>query len=73
MPRADLYHGISQPSTGARGVCGASQRPGRIVVDLDGTMIGMVILDRRDAKRPVHVRSDVGEAEVGFYMFLSQT
>jgi RimJ/RimL family protein N-acetyltransferase len=44
-------------------------RPGLFVADLDGAMIGMVTLDRRDAERPGHVRPDAGEAELG-YMFL---
>jgi hypothetical protein len=37
------------------------------VVDLDGAMIGIVTLDRRDAERPGHVRPDE-QAELG-YMF----
>lgn len=45
------------------------RRPGLFVVDLDGTMIGMVTLDRHDAERPGHVRPDAGEIELG-YMFL---
>lgn len=45
--------------------------PGRFAVDLDGAMIGMVTLDRRDAERPGHVRPDGGEAELG-YLFLPQ-
>jgi RimJ/RimL family protein N-acetyltransferase len=44
-------------------------RPGLFVVDLDGAMIGMSTLDRRDAGRPGHVRPDAGESELG-YMFL---
>ncbi|OAR22175.1 GCN5 family acetyltransferase [Streptomyces sp. ERV7] len=47
------------------------RRPGLFVVDLDGAMIGMITLDRRDAERPGHVRPDAGEAELG-YMFLPQ-
>ncbi|WP_055586828.1 GNAT family N-acetyltransferase [Peterkaempfera griseoplana] len=47
------------------------QRPGLFVVDLDGAMIGMVTLDRRDAERPGHVRPEAGETELG-YMFLPQ-
>ncbi|MGI5523049.1 GNAT family N-acetyltransferase [Micromonospora sp. CA-259024] len=47
-------------------------RPGLFVVELDGAMIGMITLDRRDAERPGHVRPDAGEAELG-YMFLPQT
>jgi RimJ/RimL family protein N-acetyltransferase len=45
------------------------RRPGCFVVDLDGAMIGMIALDRRDAERPGHVRPDAGEAELG-YLFL---
>jgi RimJ/RimL family protein N-acetyltransferase len=47
------------------------RRPGFFVVDLDGTMIGIVTLDRRDLERPGHVRPEGGEAELG-YMFLPQ-
>ncbi len=47
------------------------RRPGLFVVDLDGEMIGMVTLDRRDAQRPGHVRPDAAEAELG-YLFLPQ-
>jgi len=45
------------------------RRPGLFVIDLDGAMIGIVTLDRRDAERRGHVRPDAGEAELG-YMFL---
>ncbi|PSJ30743.1 GNAT family N-acetyltransferase [Streptosporangium nondiastaticum] len=44
------------------------RRPGLFVIDLDGTMIGMITLDRRDAERPGRVRPNGGEAELG-YMF----
>ena len=63
------------------------RRPGCFVVELDGAMIGMVTLDRRDAARPGHVRPDTeadadaeagadadagaGEAELG-YLFLPE-
>ncbi|GAA4208668.1 GNAT family N-acetyltransferase [Streptosporangium oxazolinicum] len=47
------------------------RRPGLFVVDLEGAMIGMITLDRRDAERPGHVRPDAGEAELG-YMFLPE-
>ncbi|MGO4104390.1 GNAT family N-acetyltransferase [Leifsonia sp. YAF41] len=47
------------------------RRPGYFVVDLDGTTIGIVTFDRRDAERPGHIRPDGGEAELG-YMFLPQ-
>ena len=45
------------------------RRPGLFVVDLDGAMIGVVTIDRRDAERPGHVRPERGEAELG-YLFL---
>ncbi|MFJ6614825.1 GNAT family N-acetyltransferase [Streptomyces sp. NPDC091289] len=47
------------------------RRPGLFVTELDGEMIGMVTLDRRDAERPGHVRPDAGEAELG-YLFLPE-
>jgi RimJ/RimL family protein N-acetyltransferase len=47
------------------------RRPGLFVVDLDGAMIGIVTLDRRDAERTGHIRPDGGEAELG-YMFLPE-
>ncbi|MEV7182142.1 GNAT family N-acetyltransferase [Kitasatospora sp. NPDC093679] len=48
------------------------RRPGLLVVDLDGAMIGMITLDARDAARPGHVRPDAGEAELG-YLFLPES
>ena len=47
------------------------RRPGLFVVDLDGAMIGMATLDRRDAERPGDVRTDAGEVVLG-YMFLPE-
>ncbi|MFJ6852891.1 GNAT family N-acetyltransferase [Streptomyces sp. NPDC091271] len=47
------------------------RRPGLFVVELDGAMIGMVALDRREAERPGHVHPDAGEAELG-YTFLPE-
>ena len=47
------------------------RRPGFFVIDLDGAMIGMITLDRRDAKRPGHVRPEAEEAELG-YMILPE-
>lgn len=49
-------------------------RPGVFVIDLDGTPIGTVMLDRRDTERPGHVRSDTEEdkaaeeAELGYML-----
>lgn len=45
------------------------RRPGCFVVELDGTMIGMVTLDPRGAERRGHVRPEGGETELG-YLFL---
>ncbi|CAM5466831.1 GNAT family N-acetyltransferase [Streptomyces purpurascens] len=47
------------------------RRPGLFVVELDGVMVGMITLDRRDAERPGHVRPDAGETELG-YLFLPE-
>jgi RimJ/RimL family protein N-acetyltransferase len=59
-PRADLERAVPEAPR---------RRPGLFVVDLDGAMIGMVTLDRREAERPGHVRSNAGEVELG-YLFL---
>ncbi|MFJ3727935.1 GNAT family N-acetyltransferase [Streptomyces sp. NPDC090045] len=61
-PRAELERAVPEVP---------GRRPGFFVVDLDGAMIGMVALDRRDAERPGHVRPDAGESALG-YMFLPQ-
>ncbi|MFJ8539967.1 GNAT family N-acetyltransferase [Streptomyces sp. NPDC093591] len=42
------------------------RRPGLFVIELDGAMIGMITLDRRDAERPGHVRPEAGETELGY-------
>jgi RimJ/RimL family protein N-acetyltransferase len=47
------------------------RRPGLFVIDLDGVVIGTVMLDRRDAQRQGRVRPEGGEAELG-YMFLPE-
>ncbi|MEU6682767.1 GNAT family N-acetyltransferase [Streptomyces sp. NPDC046832] len=60
QPRDELEPAV--PETPGR-------RPGLFVVALDGAMIGTItLLDRRDAKRPGHIRP---EAELG-YMFLPE-
>jgi RimJ/RimL family protein N-acetyltransferase len=41
------------------------------MVDLDGSMIGIVTIDRRDADRPGHVRAEADEAELS-YVFLPE-
>jgi len=60
QPREELERTVPETPSG---------RPGRFVVELDTAMIGMITLDRRDAERPGHIRSEGGEAELG-YMFL---
>ena len=62
QPRAELERTVPEIP---------GRRPGFFVVDLDGAMIGMITLDRRDAERRGHVRPDAGEAELG-YLFLPQ-
>ncbi|MFF0015642.1 GNAT family N-acetyltransferase [Streptomyces sp. NPDC005374] len=44
------------------------RRPGSFAVELDGTMVGTVMLDPH-AQRPGHIRPDVGRTELG-YLFL---
>ncbi|MEU1281268.1 GNAT family N-acetyltransferase [Streptomyces sp. NPDC005805] len=61
-PRAELERAV--PTTPGR-------RPGVFVVDLDGTMIGTVTLDRRTPDRPGHLGPSAGEAELG-YLFLPE-
>ncbi|WP_329065359.1 GNAT family N-acetyltransferase [Amycolatopsis sp. NBC_01480] len=62
-PRAEFERAM--PETPRR-------RPGLFVADLDGAMIGVVTLDRRDAERPGHLGPDAGEAELG-YLFQPET
>lgn len=45
------------------------RRAGFFVVDLNGKMIGIVTLERRDQERPGHLSPNAEEAELG-YMFL---
>ncbi len=60
QPRDELERAIPGPPR---------RRPGLFVVDLGGTAIGVVTLDRRDAERPGHVLPDGREPELG-YLFL---
>lgn len=59
-PRGELEHVVPEVP---------GRRPGLFVIDLDGAMIGMITLDRRDAERPGHVLPGAGETELG-YLFL---
>ncbi|WP_245533501.1 GNAT family N-acetyltransferase [Actinoalloteichus spitiensis] len=47
------------------------RRPGSFVVELEGTMIGVVTLDRRDAEHGGQVRPVTGQVELG-YLFLPE-
>ncbi|MEU6817903.1 GNAT family N-acetyltransferase [Streptomyces sp. NPDC046860] len=49
-----------------------TRRPGLFVAELGGAMIGIVTLDRRDPKHPVHVHPGASEAELG-YLFLPRS
>ncbi|MFD5429039.1 GNAT family N-acetyltransferase [Streptomyces sp. NPDC127084] len=72
-PEVRTYLGGSRPRDELERVVPEvpGRRPGVFVIDLDGAMIGVVTLERRDADRPGHVRPDAGEAELG-YTFLPQ-
>ncbi|MEV8346371.1 GNAT family N-acetyltransferase [Streptomyces niveus] len=67
-PEVGVYVGGARPRDELERAMPAvpGQRPGLFVVDLDGAMIGMVTLDRRDAERP-----GGGKAELG-YLFLPE-
>lgn len=47
------------------------RRPGVFVVDLDGTMIGAVMLERRNLGPADRIRPPAGEADLG-YLFLPE-
>lgn len=47
---------------------GPRRRPGHFVVDLDGSMIGIVTLDRRDPERPGRIRPGGGDAELSYVL-----
>ncbi|WP_326672037.1 GNAT family N-acetyltransferase [Streptomyces canus] len=62
QPRDELEHSV--PETPGR-------RPGLFVIELDGAMIGIVEVSRREAERRGNVRPDAGEAELS-YLFLPE-
>ncbi|MFJ8007729.1 GNAT family N-acetyltransferase [Streptomyces fagopyri] len=70
-PRVGAYVGGPRPREELKRT--APEVPGRraglFVVDLDGAMIGIIELNRRDAEHRSRVRPDAGEAELG-YLFL---
>ncbi|MEU8764570.1 GNAT family N-acetyltransferase [Streptomyces sp. NPDC048659] len=59
-PRAEVE--AAMPEVPAR-------RPGALVAELDGEMIGLVTLEARDPTRPDQVRPEAGGSELG-YLFL---
>lgn len=61
QPRAELERALPEVP---------GQRPGFFVIDLDGVMIGTLMLDPH-AERPGHIRPDVGRTELG-YLLLPQ-
>ncbi|MED1795166.1 GNAT family N-acetyltransferase [Brevibacillus nitrificans] len=61
-PREELEHALPEVP---------GQRFGFFVVELNGTTIGMITLDRRERERKGHIRPEGGEPELG-YMFLPQ-
>ncbi|MEV8407115.1 GNAT family N-acetyltransferase [Streptomyces niveus] len=67
-PEVGVYVGGARPRDELERAMPAvpGQRAGLFVVDLDGSMIGMVTFGRRDAERP-----GGGEAELG-YLFLPE-
>ncbi|GAA1139241.1 RimJ/RimL family protein N-acetyltransferase [Kitasatospora gansuensis] len=44
------------------------RRPGVFVVEFGGVMIGVIMLDRRAAERPGHVRPEAGESELSYLL-----
>ena len=66
-PEVRAYLGGPQPRDELERVVPAEprRRPGLFVVDLDGAMIGVVTIDRRDADRPGHVAPRCGRGRAG--------
>ncbi|WP_042382298.1 GNAT family N-acetyltransferase [Streptacidiphilus melanogenes] len=73
-PEVGTYIGGSQPREQLEQAVPEipGRRPGFFVVELDGTMIGMITLDRRDPDRLGRVLPEGGEAELG-YLFLPES
>ncbi|GED70711.1 N-acetyltransferase [Brevibacillus reuszeri] len=72
-PEVGTYVGGSRPRDELERVLPEvpGQRFGFFVVELNGTTIGMITLDRRDPERKGHIHPEGGEPELG-YMFLPQ-
>ncbi|MEX0173407.1 GNAT family N-acetyltransferase [Streptomyces sp. LMG1-1-1.1] len=72
-PEVGTYVGGAQPRDQLESAMPEvpGRRPGLFVVERDGTMIGMITLDRRDAERRPRAVPEGGEAELG-YLFLPE-
>lgn len=72
-PEVSTYLGGAQPQHELERSVPAlpGRRPGSFVAELEGMMVGIVTLDRRDATRPGHLLRAGGEAELG-YLFLPE-
>lgn len=68
-PEVGAYVGGAQPrKVLEQSVPRVPRRPGLGIVELDGTMIGIVTLDRRDPERKGHIRPEGGEVELGYML-----
>jgi RimJ/RimL family protein N-acetyltransferase len=62
QPREELERGLPEVP---------GRRPGFFIVELDGVMIGIVTLERRDSRRPGNLKPGSQATDLG-YMFLPQ-
>lgn len=72
-PQVNTYLGGPQPRAELESTLPEipGRRPGHFAVDLDGTMIGLVLLERRNAGPAARVRPASGEVDLG-YLFLPE-
>jgi len=72
-PEVGTYLGGPRPRAGLERDMPAvpGRRPGFFVVELDGAMIGTVMLERRDIGPPARIRPASGEVDLG-YLFRPQ-
>lgn len=71
-PEVGVYIGGSRPRDELESAVPEvpGRRPGLFVIDLDGAMIGVITLERRDPRRPGHV-PESGESELGYLLLPS--
>ncbi|MEU4038005.1 GNAT family N-acetyltransferase [Streptomyces collinus] len=69
-PEVGIYTGGARPRDELERVMPEvpGRRRGLFVIELGGTMIGMIELNRRDAERRSKVRPHAGEAELGYLL-----